>query len=151
MVTILIHIQGINCAPLEFFIRPQDNPLVILNVFSGSWCLPLGHTWPMGYCRNLRRMSVCLSIQFLLAYIHYWHQTITAYLPILVPHTIILALRPLTLAWWPLPWLCLLPQNYLNQTSHQYQNGTFAAFANILDDFEGQWPWWTFDQLFKVR
>ncbi len=29
----------------------------------------------------------------------------------------------------------LLPQNYLNQTSHQFQN---RAFANILDEFERQ-------------
>ncbi len=96
---------------------------------------------------------VCLSIQFLLAYIHDWHQTITAYLPcsVLVPHTIILDLRSLIVAWWLWPGLCLLPQNYLNQTSHQSQNGTFAAFANIWDEFEGQWSWWTFDPLFKVR
>ncbi len=42
----------------------------------------------------------------------------------------------LTLAWWPWPWLCLLLQNYLNQISHQYQNGTFAAFCQYL-----RWVW----------
>ncbi len=109
--------------------------LLIIVVFS---FLPLGHTWLMEYCHTLRCLSVCLSvclsIQFLLAYIHDWHQTITAYLPcpVLVPHTITLALRPLTLAWWPLPWLCLLPQNCLNETSHQCQNGIFAAFCQYL-------------------
>ncbi len=77
---------------------------------------------------------ICLSIQFLLAYIYDWHQTITAYLPcpVLVPHTIILALLLLTLTWWCWPWLCLLLQNYLNQTSHQCQNGTIAAFCQYL-------------------
>ncbi len=102
------------------------------------WFLPLGHTWPMGYWRSLRHLSVCLSvclsIQFLLAYIYYWHQTITAYLPcpVLVAHTIILALRPLTLVWWPLPLLCLLLQNCLNEASHQCQNSTLAAFCQYL-------------------
>ncbi len=83
-----------------------------------------------------RHMSVCLSIQFLLTYIHYWYQTIIAYLqcPVLVPPTIILALWPLTLAQWPLPLLCLLRQNCLNETSHQCQHGTFAAFC--------QYRWW---------
>ncbi len=91
----------------------------------GRWCLVVGS----GICP-----SVCLSIQFLLAYIHDWYQTITAYLPcpILVPRPIIMALWPLTLAQWPLPWLCLLPQNCLNETSHQFQNSTFAAFCQYL-------------------
>ncbi len=106
----------------------------------------------MGYCHRLRHLSVCvclfvflsvclsvcLSIQFLLAYIHNWHQTITAYLPcpVLVPRTIILALQPLTLAWRPSSWICLLLQNCLNKTSHQWQNSTFAAFCQYL-----RWVW----------
>ncbi len=98
--------------------------------------------WHLTYFSRSDRSArlVCLSIQFLLAYIHDWHQTITTYLPcpVLVPHTIILALQPLTLACWPWLWLCLLPQNYLNQTSHQYQNGTFAAFCQYLG-----WVWRT--------
>ncbi len=100
--------------------------------------LSLGHTWRMGYCCSLQRLSVHpsirLFIQFLLAYIHDWHQTISAYLPcpVLVSHTIILDLWPLTLAWWPLPCLRLLLQNCLNKTYHQCQNGTFAAFCQYL-------------------
>ncbi len=92
--------------------------------------------WPLTYISRTDKLVrlVCLSIQFLLAYIHDWHQTITAYLPcsVLVPRTIILALWLLTLAQWPLPWLCLLLQNCLNETSHQCQNGTFAASCQYL-------------------
>ncbi len=89
--------------------------------------------WPLTYFSMSDRSArlVCLSIQFLLADIYDWHKTITAYLPcpVLVPHTIILALWP----WHGDPDLdCLLPQIYLNQTSNQYQNGTFAAFCQYL-------------------
>ncbi len=92
--------------------------------------------WPLTYFSRSDRSArlVCLSIQFLLAYIHDWHQTIIAYLPcrVLVSHTIILTLRPLALAQWPLPWLCLLQQNCLNKTFYQCQNGTFTAFCQYL-------------------
>ncbi len=126
-------------------INPHWNPWCSANTWLISpirVVLTLGHTWPMRYYRRLWHLSgrlyVCLSIQFLLAYIHDWHQTITAYLPcpVLVPRTIILALWPLTLARWPLPWLCLLPQNCLNETCHQCQNSTFAAFCQYL-----RWVW----------
>ncbi len=66
--------------------------------------------WPLTYFSRSDRPAqlVCLSIQFLLAYIYDGDQSITAY----------------------------LPQNYLNQTSHQYQNCTFAAFCQYLG-----WVW----------
>ncbi len=80
-------------------------------------------------------VSVCLSVHPISPSLYIWHTSnhhciIT--IPGLVPHTIIFALRPLTLAWWPLPLLCLLPQNCQKETSHQCQNGTFASFCQYL-------------------
>ncbi len=95
----------------------------------------LGHTWPMGYCCSLWCLSVFLSIQFLLAYIYITDIKPSLHIynaQYLFPYTSILALRPLTLAWWLWPWLCLLPQNYLNQKTHECQNGTFAACNQYL-------------------
>ncbi len=118
-------------------ILPQQNHINAKMVYLESFINISDEFRPLTYFSRSDRAVrlVCLSIQFLLAYIHDWHQTITVYLPcpVLVPHTIILALWPLTLAWWLWPLLCLLLQNYLNQTSYQYQNGTFAAFLKGSD------------------
>ncbi len=64
----------------QYFMLVSFYPLAIL----GQW----GIVVSSGICSSVYA-SVCLSIQFLLAYIHYWHQTITAYLPcpVLVPST----------------------------------------------------------------
>ncbi len=121
-------------------ILPQQNIISMPKRYIW-WVLSISNMfWPLTYFSrsDMSVRLVCLSIQFLPAYIHDWHQTITAYLPcpVLVPSTIILDLRPLTVAWWPLPWLCLLPQNCQNKTFHQCQNGTFAAFCKYL-----RWVW----------
>ncbi len=118
-------------------ILPQQN-IISMPKWYIWWVFPISRMcsdlWPTFQGQISQRDLSCLSIQFLLAYIRDWHQTITLCLPcpVLVPCTIILALWPLTLAWWPLPGFCLLPQNCLNETSHQCQNGTFAAFCQYL-------------------
>ncbi len=104
--------------------------------------------WGIVVCSGIC-LFVRLSIQFLTFGEFYQYLRLVLTFDLFVPCTIILALRPLTLTRWPLPWLCLLPQNCLNETSHQAKTVHFLHFANISDEFEGQWPWLTFDQLFK--
>ncbi len=84
----------------------------------------------MGYCCRIWCPSVCLGPSNLSWLTSNHHCIFT--MPSTCTFTIILALQPLTLAQWPLPLLSLLPQNCLNETSHQCQNGTFAAFCQFL-------------------
>ncbi len=95
---------------------------------------------------------VCLSIQLLLPFLHYWHQTITAYLPcpVLVPLTIILALQPLTLAQWPWTFLVTskLPKQNITSMPKRYICCILpiSQMSSKGSDFD-----WPLTQLIKVR
>ncbi len=92
-------------------------------------------------------LSVCLSIQFLLAYIHYWHQTITAYLPwpILVPRcyyfgslTFDLSMVTLTLILFvttklPEPNITSIPKRYICCVLQISRTRLMTSYKNIIE------------------
>ncbi len=95
---------------------------------------------------------VCLFIQFLLAYIymvdikpslHIYH---AQYLYL----TLLFWLSDLWPWYGDLNFACYCK---ITWTKRHINTKTvhLLHFANISDEFEGQWPWWTVDPLFKVR
>ncbi len=65
--------------------------------------------------------GICPSVHLSVHQI-YWHQTIIAYLPcpVLVPRTIILSPRPLTLVRWPLLVTAKLPERNITSIPKRY-------------------------------